>query len=162
MTRNRCLAFGLTTMAALAFAACSGGGSSPAPTIAPTPGLAAATDVVGHVTCSLTAIPNTPAEIGRLTCTQVASDARLSGAEEATFRYADLPSDSNLMWGSNTITNDGGSWNCEFVGLRSPNGYHAFDFSCRGGGGHAGLWAYYHQDGDVGYSAFSGWIENRE
>lgn len=163
MTRNHWIALGLSAAVSLATAACSGsGGSSPAPAVLPTPGLAAATDVVGHNTCTLTKIPATSGDTGELDCTQVASDARLSGHVTATFKYVDLPSDNNVMWGSNAIDGAGGSWTCNFVGLRSPASLHAFDFSCTGAGGYAGLWAYYHQDGDVSYSAFSGWIEYRE
>lgn len=163
MTRNRWFGLGLTAAAVLILAACSGSGAStPGPTLAPSHGLAAATDVVGHGTCVVLAAAATPAETGKLKCTQVASDARLSGQVDVTFKYADLAADNLVIWGDATTTNDGGKWACKWVALRSPANLHGMDYSCQGLEGYEGLWAYYQQEGDADYAAFSGWIEYRD
>jgi hypothetical protein len=158
MTCNRSLRLGAAVTAALVLAACSGtAGSTPSPS--PTPGLAAAPDVVGHNTCRgiAEASDNAP---GRLACDQVASDARLSGPVDVTYQEVSL-AEGALVWGTASLTNDGGAWQCKWVALRSPVGFHSMDFSCEGHEGYDGLWAYYQQEGEDDYAAFSGWIEFR-
>lgn len=159
MSRTRSLRLGFAVAAAVILAACSGT-AGPTPTPSSTPGLAAATDVVGHNTCRGVALASDSAP-GRLACDQVASDARLSGPVDVTYQEASL-AEGALVWGTASLTNDGGAWDCKWVALRSPVGFHGMDFSCQGQQGYDGLWAYYEQEGEDDYAAFSGWIELRK
>jgi hypothetical protein len=46
---------------------------------------------------------------------------------------------SGRMWGTFVITNDGGTWEGTWTGVRDENGFSTFHFVGHGGGGYEGL-----------------------
>jgi hypothetical protein len=77
--------------------------------------------------------------------TFVASDPRLDNAEDdvtINWNFKFMPEPvyvAGQMWGTFVITNDGGSWEGIWTGMRAENGYSYFHFVGSGGRGYKGM-----------------------
>lgn len=67
------------------------------------------------------------------------SDERVSGTEEVTINYDMYPTGLADMWGTTVYTNDGGTWEGEWVGSIHGDGTHTVYQVLTGTGDYAGL-----------------------
>ena len=97
------------------------------------------------------------------------SDERAEGTEEVTINYDMYPTGLADMWGTTVLTNDGGTWEGEWVGSIHGDSTHTVYQDLTGTGDYAGL--RYHRfivfDTPTGkfsgtLAGISGWIEPAE
>ena len=69
----------------------------------------------------------------------VMSDARVSGTSTVTINYDMYPTGIADMWGTTVLTNDGGTWEGEWVGSIHSDGTHTTLETLTGTGDYAGL-----------------------
>ena len=69
----------------------------------------------------------------------VMSDERVSGTSTVTFNYDMYPAGLADMWGTTVLTNDGGTWEGEWVGSIHSDGTHTTYETLTGTGDYTGL-----------------------
>jgi len=96
----------------------------------------------------------------------VMSDERVSGTSTVTINYDMYPTGIADMWGTTVLTNDGGTWEGEWVGSIRGDGTHTTFETLTGTGDYAGLrYVYFTASGDPSGEfaeqepALVGWIE---
>ncbi len=94
------------------------------------------------------------------------SDERVSGISTVTINYDYYPTGTADMWGTTVLTNDGGSWEGEWIGSIHSDGTHTTYETLRGTGDYAGLRYSYFTVFDDSNGEFAetqpglaGWIE---
>lgn len=179
-------AAGLATgiLLAMLLAACSGGGAEATTTSAaaaatpvkPTVAVAATEpDAPGLFTgsdrCRQTTAPEPSAspdpDTLYLACERTASDPRMSGSSVGELRGVSSNSTQDdpalySLYGTETLTNDGGSWDCEVLAVWESDTWTGWrDQVCVGHGDYIGLSAYVHAIGNDAITSYGvlGWIE---
>ena len=96
----------------------------------------------------------------------VMSDERVSGTSTVTINYDMYPAGIADMWGTTVLTNDGGTWEGEWVGSIHNDGTHTTYETLTGTGDYAGLrFSYFTVFGDPSgefpeqQPGLTGWIE---
>lgn len=96
----------------------------------------------------------------------VMSDERVSGSSTVTINYDMYPTGAADMWGTTVLTNDGGTWEGEWVGSMHGDGTHTTYETLTGTGDYAGLrFIYFTVFDDPGgefpeqQPGLTGWIE---
>jgi hypothetical protein len=155
-------------------AACSGVGASSAAPSATSPAAPATADGLGIFTAfdRCQDDPEPPADAdpdaGYVLCRRAASDPRMTGDYRVvSYGPAEDPLDTTdpplaTLWGSGTVTNADGSWDCkELLQGTMENGVGWRDQICVGLGDYVGLTAYMHGiTGDIAMTVgMLGWIE---
>ncbi len=69
----------------------------------------------------------------------VMSDERVSGTSTVTINYDMYPNGIADMWGATVLTNDGGTWEGEWVGSIHSDGTHTVYGTLTGTGDYSGL-----------------------
>jgi hypothetical protein len=98
---------------------------------------------------------------GHVVCDRTFTDPRLTGKEKIT-SYVAGDVDLSIIWGSGTISNDGGLWTCtQLIQGTMRNQVGSMEEVCVGTDGYAGLTAYIHGTTPNQASDFGliGWIE---
>ncbi len=167
MRRHTILGLAMTVLLAAMVVACAGAGSSStsAPSTAvqvPVP----SSVFTGRDLCrGVQAPPNSDPDTFDATyavCDRTASDPRLSGTINlVSYGPEATDPDVGFMWGSGTLTNDNGSWDCKEVLMGSmENGVGWRHMVCVGLGDYVGQIAYLQMTtNDTATSwGFIGWI----
>ena len=99
----------------------------------------------------------------------VMTDERVSGTSTVTINYDLYPSGIADMWGTTVLSNDGGTWEGEWVGSIHDDGTHTTYETLTGTGDYAGLrFVYFTVFGDPSEEfteqqpGLTGWIEPTE
>ena len=94
------------------------------------------------------------------------SDERVSGTSTVTVNYDMYPTGIADMWGTMVVTNDGGTWEGEWVGSIHSDGAHTTYGTLTGAGDYAGLrYTYFNVFEEPGGefagkdAGMAGWIE---
>lgn len=164
MRRHTILGLGMTLVLAALVAGCSGAGGSSTSTSAPADQAPVLSGVfTGHDRCWGQQAPaDADPDATYAVCDRTASDPRLSGTINlVSYGPEESDPDVGLLWGSGTLTNENGSWDCEEVIMGSmENGVGWRHMVCIGLGAYVGQIAYLQMTtSDTATSwGFIGWI----
>jgi hypothetical protein len=137
-----------TSAPAVATDAAPGVGTDAAPVAAASTGPAAAPDIfTGTDHCRAGPAPSgtDPATTVLWSCDRTTNDPRINGPVLGSITSVSGDQPQEMAVGSGTLTNDGGSWECEAAwGGASESKVGWGDQVCLGHGGYVGLTAYVH------------------
>lgn len=175
------LTAGLALTMMLTACSSAGAGATTAPAAAPATAPAAATEVPAPVTlnspdapglftgsdrCRQMTAPEPSASPDPnalyLACGRTVSDLRMSGVSVGELRSILQDPAMATLSGSETLTNDGGTWSCEVLAVWESDTWAGWrDQVCVGHGDYIGLSAYVHAIGNDAITSYGvlGWIE---